>query len=279
MVAEPSGSGKTHSVYSLGKKGFVFHCRVSNHGEELTLPWKECVERIESISTLKDSGEDNFRCAKSAQLMVQLLIIAYYEIALRVLQIGFRETHDFSSALRFSYTRELLLRFFSHDQAAVIVADFYKSLLNVEVVENFLSTPNTANLTNVTSYVIGCLESAHELRNTVLPLSRERDILIFNIDEVQCLLTRFPGLFVQQGEYRSEKVRSTGKDPSRHYDFKPGSSEEKKLEFPHASSLSDCNREEQVIVDNKRSLFHSVAYSCLDFQMKQKVGICFTGRI
>jgi hypothetical protein len=127
MVAEPSGSGKTHSVYSLGKKGFVFHCRVSNHGEELTLPWTECVERIESISTLKDSGEDNFRCAKSAQLMVQLLIIAYYEIALRVLQIGFRETHDFSSALRFSYTRELLLRFFSHDQAAVIVADFYKS--------------------------------------------------------------------------------------------------------------------------------------------------------
>eukprot|EP01040_Poterioochromonas_malhamensis_P014109 gene14109-15599_t len=226
VSAAPSGSGKTHSAYALGKKCFVTTIRVavSNNlliGKYLSPPFNKLDQVLSLIqSELREKYLEKARISLS---VIELLFYCYYSLTTEVLYLGVNKL------LSLDKLYLLLLKFFRNGTSdGEITRLFELKLQDLKILENIHSIKeNVAEVLDVSqlhSELNVYWKSLVERRQVLLSELRQREtigttnvtitldgqaetkenndhIFVFYLDEVQLLLDKYPKLFLQEESY------------------------------------------------------------------------------
>jgi hypothetical protein len=245
VAVASSGVGKTHSAYTLGHKCFLSVIRIgvsdnlfTGGAQMFSLPWSVFRNKLEQL--LRVHTEDVFLRARTAYLLLNILVSSYFFASLAVIQYGKDQ------GLSIELIRLLLLRFFRNGISDEIIADIYQSYLEKLDCNDFSNIyTDLSKFNSMKDYEdkISC-----ELRSKSQELMKqfqERPFMVFAFDEVQILLDKHPKLFIQNEEYLKDRENQ--------------------------------NNPNSVSFNHYRSLFYGFTCLCQEFLSQNSIGIYFMG--
>lgn len=212
VAAAATGVGKTHSAYAVGRQHLptvVMRVAYSGVGldglAELTKPWAALATELDRAAVLsaRHAHDFPFRCAwaKLAASLMELLLIAYLQISLDMVQ----QAVLVRSSINPAATRELLLRAHRNGCAETLVRQRFLSLLRDSTVSTTLITASGESISMLaaTSDVREALWATicariETHRNALFEEQNSgSELLLLVWDEASALINRWPQLFVQ----------------------------------------------------------------------------------
>jgi hypothetical protein len=198
-IVAPSGSGKTHLAYAMGKHAFVTIIRIGlakwspASDCSFSVPWQTLYDQI--LGLIREKIDWVVR-AERAYCLMELLVAGYYFSTVEVITCGLQH------GLKLSQIKELLLR-------------FYRNGISDEIIQNWFSLHllqlnSLSELSKQKLFIQTLFEEIHckrkKLTGELKTAFPEGEFpFIFAFDEIQLLLSACSGIFAQHDHYKEAK--------------------------------------------------------------------------